>query len=1219
MLKGTITVKAKEGFSDKTYVYTVVGKDTPTNFTGIISSYAVDSLLFLGDGAMDNMPPKREFVITQGTYKVQQVLREVNVKGVMKKKKAPINKDVFGRLGALMSYCKQRCNNSTSTEDNLIADASGIGNSSVTSTFSIPKGITDEIIGTVTRQVGTVIKMDIETDYFIIHLEEDGNNSSQVFNGIGNSQTYAFRFDKDTLGFPIRKPVIAEEMFGLYNSLEEIIEAHPEKDFLWLRGKQYKVVRPEEMEQVLEQFYNADENTDIAFDTETTGLEINFKSRTGEADVCVGIILSMEDGVSYFFPMQMKNIENMCGGDHVYFMTKYIKPILENKKIAVFNGAFDWKVAYIYDIDTNITDDIYIMNQLTFKAEKPNFAASLKKLTAVLLNRDSIELDDINKSGVWGADGLTFDMLTSEVTALYACPDTDNVFGLLQYFRDNRILESRNATQAYKIELKFSMVLAYQEFWGHCVDKANSDKLRQEVYYELAREKQLMVEIAGRDFNPNSSQVLMHIMYDELGIPEQFDKGKRTTNKAALTALLEYRDENDEPLYPFVQHLSNYKAEESNRKLLIKFEGSSDGFMFSSVEQFKSTGRVSVSDPNYQSYNDTVKKYIIPRPSFYMVDTDYSSVESRVMSCMAGNKPLITRFFDPDFDFHRYQAARMFNVPYENVTPEMRSQAKGVDFGLPYGMGDAQLGFRIFGKYSPETKAKAKYLREKFFEGQEDILHFFEFNRDKACQTGYSETYFKRRRHYDRTVKSIDKIRREAGNAVIQGTAADIYKLAMVRVFDRIRREGWLGKVLIPAFVHDEGLFEVSDTINPAVFLKALREEFEVKIEGWCPLYMGFGYGSNWKEAKKTEIPIQLQWEWVEKYGETGYPFWDGNIQNLMKWVHSELDRFQIEHIKEDITAESSQGEPIKPHINGLLVDVFYADNNAYHSIIKKKVNLDDSQLLSNPKITSKFTPEVQSEIMKNLRENRYLLDDADPFNFPVGADGNIIYDITEKYTYIPKSSYINIVKGVLKYSDDIIYTDELQSLLIQQEQEIIEDYKKARGVTLKELPRNENNQILVEVCKKYGLKPKDKNYDVQKLLNIYCDLHNIDRNTVNILTPEVEDSEKADTKDSVKFLNLAIDEEETEENRNRIINSRLNIMGVSIDNDTNIVYLSMIPNQYLGLVRNLTVDPAESAYRVVFRDMNNKQDYLTERYVLPKDITALQTLYTEILKVTRA
>ena len=150
----------------------------------------------------------------------------------------------------------------------------------------------------------------------------------------------------------------------------------------------------------------------------------------------------------------------------------------------------------------------------------------------------------------------------------------------------------------------------------------------------------------------------------------------------------------------------------------------------------------------------------------------------------------------------------------------------------------------------------------------------FEYHRNRGVNEGYTETFFGRRRYYNRAEFSVGAIRRQAGNQVIQGTVADIYKLAVGRLFKRICREGWLGKVLLDGFIHDELLIEVSNDIDPCMWLKVAREEFEVKITNedgtpWSPLYMGCGFGTSWYEAKSVELPIKFQWEVVDETEKT--------------------------------------------------------------------------------------------------------------------------------------------------------------------------------------------------------------------------------------------------------------------------------------------------------------------------------------------------------------
>ena len=186
-----------------------------------------------------------------------------------------------------------------------------------------------------------------------------------------------------------------------------------------------------------------------------------------------------------------------------------------------------------------------------------------------------------------------------------------------------------------------------------------------------------------------------------------------------------------------------------------------------------------------------------------------------------------------------------------------------------------------------------------------------------------------------------------ADGIITHNSAADIYKTAVGRVFKRICKEGWLGKVLFTGFIHDELLGEVSNEINPGIFLKILREEFEVKITNddgtpWCPLYMGFGYGMSWYEAKSVELPIKLQWEIVEKYGETGFPYWTGNGRAFCDTVPDMLRDFSVRDIRNQLLDENSQGKEIKPTLNNELIDCVKEDAKGYTEGLKAcLVNID--------------------------------------------------------------------------------------------------------------------------------------------------------------------------------------------------------------------------------------------------------------------------------------
>lgn len=938
MLKGTVLHKGT-GFK-----YNVYGLDSVSALNLRISSQKFDAICFMSNNEAVELGGELwerglKIAVAKITVETEGHISEETGKMV----KSPINQELFCQLGATLRYFKAHCTTKNIDGFTGLKLASGEFEPEEYTTYTIP-GADGKVLAKVKLRLGSIFELHGDTPLFSIDLVDDVMLDNEVYPTFKNGVQKGFANTEEYLGFEVPKQTVMQinSLGGMYTTLDEVIQAHPEKEFSWLREMDYKIVTDDILQEVCDYIYNYDSK--VYFDTETTGLNINFKSRVGQADQCVGIILSVVDGESFFFPMQMKAIKNLCGGDHFYFMEHYMRRILEGKELVAHNMAFDWKVAYIYDINANIVDDTLALYRLTIGAERPDMSVGLKELTSMFLHRDAIELDDIIVDGDWGENDIKFWDLSGELVKYYACADTDDTRGIYQYAVQNDLLTEYNAHKTYEIEIAFSLAVAYQEFYGHLFDVNKTELLRKEIMSNIDRLYNQMCEIIGHEFNPNSSPQLLKILYKELGIPEQISRktGRATTDKETLQKLSEITDIEGNTKYPFVKMLLEYRVNEGVRKIIDKFPeiATQDGYLFPGVKQYgTTTGRVSIKEPNYQSYNNPVKKEIIPRPGYYMFDTDYSSVEYRVLGNMSGNTMIKDSFYDPDFDYHTYQAARMYGVPYSSVTGKLRKAAKGINFGLPYGMGDESLGVRIFGEKSDENTRKASALRKSYFKGQEDIEVFFQNARDSGVANGYTETYFGRRRYYNRARFSTSSIRRQAGNHVIQGTAADVYKLAVGRVFKRICKEGWLGKVLLTGFIHDELLGEVSVDIDPMKWLKVLREEFEVKIADaqgnpWCPLYMGFGWGRNWYEAKSTEIPIKLQWEFVEKYGDTGYPKWHGNVADFCDSVPELLRVFEIEDCTKQLLSEEAQGKEIKPALNSAILGVLKEDSIHYKDVL---------------------------------------------------------------------------------------------------------------------------------------------------------------------------------------------------------------------------------------------------------------------------------------------
>lgn len=566
------------------------------------------------------------------------------------------------------------------------------------------------------------------------------------------------------LSFEVRSKEIATDV---YSTIRQVRAAHPDKSTDWIEQCNYVMVTDENLPEIMKSLWAA---PIISFDTETTGLKINFMSREGLADELVGVCLSDKVGTGYYFPLQHKLFKNLCDGDHRYFMLTYMKELLEKKPIVCHNLSYDWKVAYIYDINVNCVFDTMIAFGVTKRYEYIGFQTGLKALCSMLFHIDMFEIADF-VIGKWDGSSVTFADLPYELVAHYGPADADITLRLYYWCLQNKLLETYNAQRVFDLEVNFAKVVAYSEFWGYHIDVAQLPALEKDILDGMHTEQSELYRIAGKEFNANSSKQLQQIMYEDLKMPPMDDK--KSTAKEILGAYAKQTDSDGNPLYPFAYHLLEYRKYESVYKNFLKKKDnyiSPDGYVFAEVQQLgTNTGRVSIKEPNYQSYNDVVKQRVTGRPGYYIFDCDFAQIEYRVLASMAGQEALIKAFDDPDLDYHTHQAARMFSVPYAAVSKKLRQQSKGINFGLPYGMGDESLGKRVFGTKSPENTAKAADLRKRFFEGQEKIQDFFTRVRENGVRNGYTETWLGRRRYYHKTVFSDGAIRRQAGNHVIQG------------------------------------------------------------------------------------------------------------------------------------------------------------------------------------------------------------------------------------------------------------------------------------------------------------------------------------------------------------------------------------------------------------------------------------------------------------------
>lgn len=920
--------------------YTLFGRDSFNDTKLVLLNDAIDftrydnaNLVFdkvvSPDGVVSNrFESGREVKNKDGLLECVPVedRRRIDVKKTNKYKSNVSNRDLCLKVSALLRYMQLTCVKNYNQQGDV--------------QFSTTREVVVDGVGVVKYTMGLITDLVCANSFVSIELHTVSDDSVTaafdvaIFKELKERDKYnnllsvapieivGFKLSQDILGFKYvpQSQSDIKSVLGIFETIDEVIANNPDKNTVWIKGRHYEIVTDDSLEAVMQEFF--DYSGVISFDTETSGLNINFKSRTNEADQLVGVVLCKEIGTGYYLPLQHKLFANLCDGDHWFFMEKYMKPLLEKKRIVCHGLSFDWKVAYIYGINVNCVYDTLIAFGVTKRYEEESFSMGLKSLVKTIFGLDMFELDDFVTGSSFGASGVAFWDLPYELVRQYAPADADMTLSLYAFLEQEDILNKYSAKRVFELELEFAKCVAYSEFYGYHIDIERIPDLRSKIDGLMAVHSARMFELAGREFNPRSAQQISKIMYSDMGIEPL--GAKPSTDKETLKTLSGYSDADGEPKYPFVAELKAFRDNEGLSKNFLKRLHefcTPDGFIFPEVMPLGTdTGRCSVRNPNYQSYNDVVKKCVVPRQGYFQFDCDFSQIEYRVLASEAKQADLIDKFKDPDMDYHTYQASRMFHVPYAAVSKTLRHQSKGINFGLPYGMGDSSLGVRIFGERSVENTAKAAELRRKFFQGQEKIQNYFEAVRSRGVREGYTATAFGRRRYYHKGSYTVSEIKRQAGNHVIQGTAADIYKLAIVRLFRRIVKEGWLGLVLLNAFVHDELVSEVHKSINPYHFLKAWSEEFQVEIEGYCPLFAGFGVGFSWYDAKKFDGPPQLAFELAKKYTD-GMP-WDENLKNFVDSVHLALVDYKVRRVKEYILDANNQGEVIKPKISTWLMEL---------------------------------------------------------------------------------------------------------------------------------------------------------------------------------------------------------------------------------------------------------------------------------------------------------
>lgn len=839
------------------------------------------------------------------------------------------------------------------------------------------------------------------------------------------------------------------------------------EDISWLKKKNYYIVNDDEQAEKLFAFFD-NYNGVIAYDTETTGLRINCFGKINSeykktlekynaehpkdqirADRLVGIIFCVEENTSYYFPCFNRKFKNLYDtdtpvrrkiiedikarytvgefgnkqsdmadyirntpseqwGSDVILMER-VRNILSTKHIVAHNGAFEWKVGWQYEIDTNLKDDTMILHQIMYKFRSTTSnrgePSNLKYLAKRELGIDQWELDDFfpefkeqvgevrSRAGAKkkksAMSRIDFSYMDYDGTRVYAPTDGDVTLGLFLMYKRDMMQNHKNQEYIYNVEVIVACAIAYMEFYGHRIDEEKiaavrdqtkakiaciESEIRQLVNYasesELTaynnlkaamksfeeadkhgtleeREKTNALTLEAvealrnaiaanteHELNLASPSQVAELFYDVLEIP--FSGEKKSVAKKEIKGLMKMNDEEGNPKYPVVHMYSEYKKLDT---LMTKFFDClwtyqyPGGLIFSSFGQISTaTGRMSCSKPNAQQYPKAVTGIVVPRPGYVMMDADYSQIEYRVLTALAGNDGLAKLFSDPDSDYHTLMASMMYGVDYASVTPKMRGDAKSFNFGIPYGMGLGSLAILLTGMNNATTRSEAAEKYEKYFENQPKTRKFFDQVKEMAQVNKYTKTFWSRYRYYsftdaDGNENSAKKAAalRQAGNAVIQGTAADIFKISVARNFMYIRENNLFGDLLIVNMIHDEQLFEVNASkLNMQRVLRDVGINMQFKVEGFPPLYIGAGIGPAWAKAKGKMAEIHpMLLEQLSREADTiplKHPDGEGQTpKEILDYFANRVLEFRKQKIRSYVTDPENFGKDLHPAIGNLL------------------------------------------------------------------------------------------------------------------------------------------------------------------------------------------------------------------------------------------------------------------------------------------------------------
>ena len=573
-------------------------------------------------------------------------------------------------------------------------------------------------------------------------------------------------------------------------------------------------------------------NKILSLDTETTS--------TSAIDAeLVGLSFSVAEHEAYYVAIPANRAQAEA-------MVNIFRPLYENEDIVKVgqNIKYDYMVLRRYGIDLQGS---MFDTMLAHYIVQPELRHNMDYMAETLLNYQTIHIDEL--IGQKGKNQKSMRDLSPAEVCDYAAEDADITLQLKNVL-ERKLKEVGGESLFYDIEMPLIKVLADMELNGICLDTESLNETRRVFTDRMQAYERHAYELAGEAFNISSPKQVGDILFGKMQI---VDKPKKTKTGQFVTSeevLMQLKDR-----APIVEDILNYRG---MKKLLStyvealpKLINPRTGHIHTSFNQaVTATGRLSSSDPNLQNIpvrdddGKEIRKCFIPEPGCRFFSADYSQIELRIMAHLSGDENMIEAFRE-GIDIHRATAAKIWKENVNDVTDQQRKKAKQANFGIIYGITTFGLAQRM-----GIGNAEARQLIDDYFKTFPKVHAYMEQAKQEAREKGYAETMFGRRRYLPDITSRNATVRgfaeRNAINAPIQGSEADIIKIAMIRIWRRFKAEGIRSKMILQ--VHDELNFSVYPD-EAAKVEQIVIDEMQKACQLNVPLIADAGWGDNWLEA----------------------------------------------------------------------------------------------------------------------------------------------------------------------------------------------------------------------------------------------------------------------------------------------------------------------------------------------------------------------------------